>query len=284
MRTVQELTENYKNFLELAPELSLLSKQKYYYVIRSFLLGTNGNFCMNDVNKFLVERDSYMNRFAFKYFFKSINRKDLYDKVAKVKKKPRVKVFNYIPRDKLVYMINQLEPKFRYIAFLQFKTGIRFSEIATMRAENIDFNMDPKRIYIRIGVNKSLTKGEKERSISLPVKYETFLRNRIKKNIGYVFLDEKCELMEEKQLRTHLGNMNRYYNTALKKVGDESNVRPFSSHVLRHAFANEFLIAGGNAELLRETMGHSKIDTTLLYVSVSKALANKVLDKMEGSA
>jgi site-specific recombinase XerD len=51
--------------------------------------------------------------------------------------------------------------------------------------------------------------------------------------------------------------------------------KPISFHVGRHTFATSFLRAGGKVEQLQPLLGHSKINTTMIYVHILQAEANK---------
>ena len=44
-------------------------------------------------------------------------------------------------------------------------------------------------------------------------------------------------------------------------------------HVLRHTFATMYIIGGGDVYSLQQILGHSKVETTMLYVSMSADVA-----------
>jgi integrase len=259
---------------------------RYTKVVRRFLLAHNMQFNIDSMNKWLTEQNrnksTYQYKYALKHFLLSLGRKDLAEQIAKAKKQQRKKVFKYVEKETMERIINTLTGVFKKMAFLQLKTGARFSEIATIRAENIDFNIHPTVIYIKIGVNKSLTKGSKERNLKISKKYEHLLRKWISKPWGYIFLDQKCETYTDKQLLTHLENIRRYYDKELNKAGSWHNIDALSSHSLRHIYADYFLKAGGDPIYLKNAMGHSKLDTTLGYVSIDDRKVDEVINRMEG--
>jgi site-specific recombinase XerD len=53
-------------------------------------------------------------------------------------------------------------------------------------------------------------------------------------------------------------------NTA-KRAGIDKHVTP---HTLRHSFATNFLRNNGNMRYLAELLGHSSMDTTMMYAHV----------------
>jgi integrase len=79
--------------------------------------------------------------------------------------------------------------------------------------------------------------------------------------------------------RKYLGNdkskvfnipSDQVYNEILRSIGKELGIRKkITSHVGRHTFATIFLEKGGKVEVLKELLGHSKIETTLIYVHLT---------------
>ena len=87
--------------------------------------------------------------------------------------------------------------------------------------------------------------------------------------------------MEEVDFERFLDNQRRYFDNELAKVGKIFNIESFSSHYLRHLFSDYFLKAGGDPIYLKEVLGHSRLDTTMNYVSISSKLADQALLDME---
>jgi integrase len=64
---------------------------------------------------------------------------------------------------------------------------------------------------------------------------------------------------------------NEYYRRQLKVIGSLCGLKKqLSSHVGRHTFATGYIMGGGTVPTLRKLMGHSKIETTMIYVHLSK--------------
>ena len=53
-------------------------------------------------------------------------------------------------------------------------------------------------------------------------------------------------------------------NSAMKKAGFES--RKFTAHTLRHSFATHMLNQGNNIHVIKTLLGHSKLETTMIYL------------------
>ena len=144
---------------------------------------------------------------------------------------------------------------------LSFCCGLRISEVATIKIENI---------YSKEHKLRVLGKGNKERFTILPDIVIKFLRlfyqkKRYTHKKGYLFIGQNvnnhiCE-------RT-IGN----YFSSLKK---EYNLPPeITEHSLRHSFATYFLMNGGDLLVLKSMMGHKSLNSTSIYVHLSQNFNN----------
>ena len=139
---------------------------------------------------------------------------------------------------------------------LSFCCGLRISEIATLKIENI---------YSKEHKLKVLGKRNKERFTILPNIVINWLRLYYKEkkytsNSGYLF--KGYELNEHISPRT-IGN----FFTNLKK---EYNLSPeITEHSLRHSFATYYLMNGGDLLTLQSMMGHNNLNTTRRYIHFS---------------
>ena len=52
-------------------------------------------------------------------------------------------------------------------------------------------------------------------------------------------------------------------------------------HVGRHTFATQFLITGGKVEVLQKLMGHSKMETTMIYVHIVDTQKEDQISQMD---
>jgi integrase len=80
----------------------------------------------------------------------------------------------------------------------------------------------------------------------------------------------------------HFYDDDQVYNKALQNMATYLGIEKWvTSHVGRHTFATNYLLAGGKVERLMRLLGHSKLETTMVYVH----LVEEYLDKdMEGLA
>ncbi len=144
---------------------------------------------------------------------------------------------------------------------LSFCCGLRISEVATLKIENINSKEHKLKV---------LGKGNKERYTILPDVVIKYLRLYYKtKNYtfktGYLF--KGIELHEHIDSRT-IGN----FFTSLKKIYDLP--MEITAHSLRHSFATYYLMNGGDILTLKSMMGHKSLNSTSIYVHLTQDFNN----------
>ena len=156
---------------------------------------------------------------------------------------------------------------YKTIFMLIYGTGLRISEAATLKVEDIDSaNM---RVFVRNG------KGEKERYTVLPKASLEMLRKYYKMYKpnhpeGYLFLNGEGDPMKPERLRVYF---RRYRKKA--KIKEE-----FIVHSLRHSFATKLVEEGVPLVQVKELLGHSCIRSTMTYVHIANNMqkVNSPLD------
>jgi integrase len=286
MANIEDVLKRYEDYLNLSTNCSFLTIKKYISVIKRFLLTTDLKLDITKINSWLYDKTKLKNcnyyKYAFIHFLICMGRKDLVDQLIMVKKKPRKKVFKFIHKDTMQKIINNLTGLYQKLAFIQLKTGSRVTEVLTMRIENFDFEMDDNMIVIKLGVNKSLTKRGKEKNIYISKRYSNLIKKWFNgKTFGYLFLSRDFENYDTETLHRKLDSIRREYDRKLAESGAWHHVKDLSSHYLRHLFSDYFLKAGGDAIYLKKALNHSKIDTTMDYVSIEDHKVKETLQMME---
>ena len=72
--------------------------------------------------------------------------------------------------------------------------------------------------------------------------------------------------------------LNREIKIILRNLGITKKI---SFHVSRHTFATNFIRAGGTVEKLQKLLGHSKIETTMIYVHIVNSEANEDIFRLD---
>src|SRR6266436_2512337 len=146
--------------------------------------------------------------------------------------------------------------------FLQ--TGIRVSELAHLRIEDIDF------------IKPAITvrgKGNAEREISLEKKgihaLKSYLAVRVESFSPRVFLNYQGEPISERGIR----------KLVVKYRKEAGITKKASCHTLRHTFATYKAEKGVSAFQLQQWLGHANLNTTQIYVHLGKQNARKVMQE-----
>jgi integrase/recombinase XerD len=146
--------------------------------------------------------------------------------------------------------------KHRVMFQLVYSSGLRRNELLNLKIRDIQTD-DGK---FRIRINRS--KGNKDRYTVLSQKLLPQLREYylIYRPKEYLFNGRiKGEPMSAEGLRHAMIK-------AVKQSGFKKNI---NLHILRHCFASHALEEGLNIRTLQELLGHSSIQTTMIYLHVS---------------
>ena len=174
-------------------------------------------------------------------------------KVVAPKSKKRLPVF--IEEDQIETLLNEVEfeegivgERNKLIIELFYVTGIRLSELISIKISDIDFNNN---------LIKVLGKRNKERLIPLASSMVGELRSFIEKNPQNQFLFTN---LDGKKLYTKL-----VYRIVKKYISKISSVNKKSPHILRHTFATHMLNNGADINAIKELLGHANLSATQVY-------------------
>jgi len=245
--------------------LSPKTIKTYRYGVERFL-----STCKKDVNKItkkdirefidhLIEKKKagntlnvYLN--SIKFLMENILGKRLFYniKYSKVPKRlPTVLTKEEVKR--LVECI--ANKKHRLMIKMMYSAGLRVNELVNLKVK--DFEFEKNYGWVREG------KGKKDRLFIIAEKISKELKDWIKEN--------------ELEYDSHLfkGNKNRKISTetaniiiknAAKKAGIKKNVH---AHTMRHSFATHLIENGYSVNDVQSLLGHSKPETTMIYVHIA---------------
>lgn len=149
---------------------------------------------------------------------------------------------------------------------LFYASGLRVSEMASLKRENIDLRNRLVRVY---------GKGKRERIVPFNEsarqalqEYETF-RELFEDAEGYFFVNRRGRRLSARGIR-------KVFERVLREAGIfEKKISP---HTLRHTFATHFLAGGGELRLVQEMLGHASLSTTQIYTHIDWERMRKVYD------
>ncbi len=151
----------------------------------------------------------------------------------------------------------------RLIIEIIYSAGLRVSEAVNLRWSDIDFQRNV--IHIK------QAKGNKDRIVMLSPKVKKKLKVLNLEKEGYVFTTNRGG---KYTIRT----IELIVSCAAKKAGIKKKVTP---HTLRHCFATHLLEKGTDIRYIKDLLGHSKIETTMIYTKVSNKDISKIKSPLD---
>jgi len=177
-----------------------------------------------------------------------------------LKKIPRVKAPRKIPNlpDKAeIAKIFDCAPGLMYRAIFMtiYGSGLRISEASNLRIQDIDSK------NMRIFVNQG--KGSKDRYTLLPTETLNILRTYYKqyRPKEWLFWTRNMTPMSVKAIQDA-------WKSAVEKSGINKSV---TVHTLRACFATHLLESGVNLIVIKQLLGHVKLDTTAWYMGLASS-------------
>lgn len=148
---------------------------------------------------------------------------------------------------------------------LLFATGMRISELCSLKSSAIDLENNTVLIYGKGAKERILQIGNPEVISALILYQDTF-----KKDIavcGYFFVNKLKHKLSDQSVRFMI---NRYAELA----GIEHHLTP---HMFRHSFATLLLEQDVDIRYIQKMLGHSSISTTEIYTHVSNTKQKDIL-------
>jgi len=148
--------------------------------------------------------------------------------------------------DKLINACDTFREKF--VVWTLLDTGLRLSEFADLKKDNIQWQERRLVIY-----GKGGPYGKKTKRRIIP------MTERVRKLLEYHFAENN-----------DTGITTRTVARTVKKVADKAGIsKPVSPHVLRHTFSVNCIKKGISTRALQTLLGHDRLTTTELYLNLS---------------
>lgn len=139
-----------------------------------------------------------------------------------------------------------------------YSTGLRVSELTSLNVKDIDMS---KQEFVVVG------KGNKERTVYFSSVAKFYLKDYLKSREGLQGdLSEKPLFVCHKSPHSRISKAGVEY--LCRKIGKASGIKNVHPHRFRRTFATNMAARGMKMEELMKLMGHSKMDTTLIYCNV----------------
>jgi integron integrase len=233
---------------------------------------------------------------ALLFLYKKVLDQDLpwLNEIVRAKRPTRVPTV--LSRREVARILDAMQGKYWLMASLLYGSGLRIIECLRLRIKDFDF--DHLQLTIRDG------KGHKDRRTMMPEKLiphirqqmnhvrsiydEDIRKGRPSVSIPYA-IDRKYKSAprdwnwqylfpsgsygyirfhsEQRRHHTHPSALNRAVKIATRKTGIAKQA---SCHTFRHSFATHLLESGYDIRTVQELLGHSHVNTTMIYTHVIK--------------
>ena len=203
-----------------------------------------------------------------------------------------------LTQEEVQALFRHMDGRARLMAQIIYGGGLRVMECCRLRYKDVDF--DNHLIFIRSG------KGDKDRATLLPEIINAPLRKHMElvkvlhtkdmaagldavwlpdalerkypgagRELGWQWLFPSRTLSTDprsgKVRRHHISDMS--IQRAVKDAARKTEiVKPCSVHTLRHTFATHLLLHGVDIRQIQDYLGHSSVETTMVYTHVVKNL------------
>jgi integron integrase len=244
---------------------------------------------------------------ALLFLFKHILKRSVGDLDTTVRAKRGIKLPVVLTVDEVRRLFENMDGKERLMAELLYGSGLRLMELARLRVKDVDFQA--KIIFVRSG------KGDKDRSTILP---EAPI-DRLKEHLSEVKVMHSIDLtaghgavhlpdaLERKypaaakewgwqyvfpaqnlSVDPRTGIVRRHHisdssiQSAIKSAVRKSGIDKHATvHTLRHSFATHLLMNGVNIREVQDLLGHSHVDTTMIYTHVLRTMTNAPMSPLD---
>jgi integrase/recombinase XerD len=162
-----------------------------------------------------------------------------------------------LSQEQVLHLLNScINIKHKMLVSLFYGTGMRMSELKNLQMKEID--RQNAQIKVIAG------KGSRDRFTLLPKELIADMETYYRQYRPKVYLFEgqtPGKPMNERSIQHAL-------RQCMKLAGLEQY--KFSAHSLRHSFATHLLDQGNDIHTIKELLGHSKIETTMIYLHLQK--------------
>ena len=232
---------------------------------------------------------------ALLFLYRHILDKDISNlhEVIRAKRKRRLPVV--MTKQEVFQLFDHLNGTNLLMAQICYGCGLRLRECIKLRAKDIDFEQNC--LTVRSG------KGDKDRQTVFPESLKNSLRNHLervrdlykkdrKDDIDGVYLPDALERKyinagkewiwqwvfpskslsvdpRTRKVRRHHVHHNTLQKQIKKAALDAELTKRVTVHTLRHSFATHLLEKGYDIRTIQELLGHSSVQTTMIYTHVA---------------
>jgi integrase/recombinase XerC len=168
---------------------------------------------------------------------------------------------NILYKEQYKALLYEASDNIRDYAIIQtfLQTGIRLSELANLRVDDVDF--EHRLLTVRQG------KGKKDRQIPLVDDAVKALRNYMRYRNTQLMVDDEIFFLAKNGTSLNVSTVKYTVAKYVKRAGIRKKT---GVHTLRHTFGAHKADKNMSLATLQELMGHKKKETTLKYIHLAK--------------
>lgn len=208
------------------------------------------------------------------------------------KKKREIHAFSECEESKFMAALEQYTPKggnrnyYKYQLLIEIYSGCRMGEINALTIDDVNFETGNLEIW------RTVTKTRNGNMKLEPVLGETTKTQEGTRLVP--MCDELLPIMHEvvdnykpNKERLLFPNLNgisccistSQVNSAFKRICKKAGIKEYGQHMLRHTFASRCIESNVDVVTLSKILGHTDINTTMIYVDVFGDQKRKELEK-----
>lgn len=256
------IVENFKKFLAKTPLITKLSQlnAKIFEDYKTHRKGEGAK--PKTINNELQTLKSIM-ILAVKWGYAKENPARNVDPIKIIEKTEA----RFLTQEEVEKLLTNSEEWLYPIFYTFINTGMRKGELETLTWSDVDFG----RRKVKIRVKDDWTPKTNEREIPINDGLFELLTKHKKKAIGpLVFHDGEGNMIEKNKLRKEL-----------MKVTERAGFPDVTKlHSLRHTFASHLVMAGVDLPTVKKLMGHSDIETTMIYSHLAQSHITDAVNKL----
>ena len=204
---------------------------------------------------------------AVRFFYNNVMKKNIGTDQYRPRNDKRLP--GVLSREEIEKLLDtEQNPKHRLLLMMTYSSGLRVSEVITLKREHIDFYR--KTLLVRGA------KGRKDRI--------TLLSDR-----ASVFLQEYCRCYDISDwlfpgldgYHLHIRSAQNIFEKAAKNANIQKTV---SIHCLRHSFATHLLEGGTNIKYIQALLGHANLKTTERYTHIARQNIFRIQSPLDAKA
>ena len=180
------------------------------------------------------------------------------------------KPLRYLTKEECRLLMEHCDADLKRIFFILISTGMRKGELENLIWLDIDF--DRKMILIRHKENWHPKSGERDIPMTEEV-FETISKlnreRKTRRKAHYVF-----DIIGS-------GHSHNWLRLELIRAGHKAKIEDLTRlHTLRHTFASHLVMNGVDLPTVKKLMGHSDIETTMIYAHLSQDHLSEAVGKL----